>query len=252
MMGNEFLYALDFDGVICDSALETGLAGWKAAGKIWPNLDQKNPPEGLIERFKQVRPAMETGFESILLIKMLIDGEHPEVLLGDFVNKKIKIMEYEDLDEEQLKVIFGQTRDDWVKTDLAQWIQMNPLYQDVVEKIKKLAEAQNCYVVTTKQERFVKQILTANKIQLDESRIYGMEKKMSKENILKRLIQQYPDKTILFLEDRLPALLAVKENGYLESILLNLADWGYNTEKDKRDAREAGINVISQNDFIAL
>ena len=33
-MNNSIIYALDFDGVICDSAVETAITGWKAAGSI--------------------------------------------------------------------------------------------------------------------------------------------------------------------------------------------------------------------------
>ena len=37
------IYALDFDGVICDSAIETAVTGWKVAQKIWQDMPSSLP-----------------------------------------------------------------------------------------------------------------------------------------------------------------------------------------------------------------
>ena len=34
-MKQSVIYTLDFDGVVCDSAIETGISGWKAGATIW-------------------------------------------------------------------------------------------------------------------------------------------------------------------------------------------------------------------------
>ena len=77
------LYALDFDGVICDSAIETGITGWKVARQIWQDMPDQTPPE-MITLFRQVRPVMETGFEAILIMRLLHEGISPALLLADF------------------------------------------------------------------------------------------------------------------------------------------------------------------------
>ena len=42
-MNNSIIYALDFDGVICDSAVETAITGWKAASSIWKDMPEAAP-----------------------------------------------------------------------------------------------------------------------------------------------------------------------------------------------------------------
>lgn len=76
-MKQEF-WALDFDGVICDSCGESSLSAWKvsdfdcfhilffqAASKLWPEIFTastalEKKPE-IIEKMRDVRPVVETG-----------------------------------------------------------------------------------------------------------------------------------------------------------------------------------------------
>ncbi|NOR71147.1 MAG: HAD family hydrolase, partial [Methylomarinum sp.] len=53
-MKQAIIYALDFDGVICDSALETGVSGWKAAAKIWDDFTTSLPSKDFSDKFRQV------------------------------------------------------------------------------------------------------------------------------------------------------------------------------------------------------
>ncbi len=81
-MSHAILYALDFDGVICDSAVETAITGWKAAGQIWNDMPRTVPP-AMIERFREVRPIIETGYESILAMRLIHLGETTEAIYRD-------------------------------------------------------------------------------------------------------------------------------------------------------------------------
>lgn len=56
------IYALDFDGVICDSAVETAITGWKAATFVWPDMANTVPEEKHIEKFRELRPQLENRF----------------------------------------------------------------------------------------------------------------------------------------------------------------------------------------------
>ncbi|HFD13311.1 MAG TPA: HAD family hydrolase, partial [Crenotrichaceae bacterium] len=53
----DHIYALDFDGVICDSAVETGITGWKAATHVWNEMTGVLPDQVLLDAFRRVRPA---------------------------------------------------------------------------------------------------------------------------------------------------------------------------------------------------
>lgn len=250
-MKQSIVYALDFDGVICDSAIETGIAGWKSAMQIWDGFSAALPPQKILDQFRKVRPIMETGYEAILIIKMLHDGEDEGTILDDFFQKKNSLIKSSNLDEEGLKRLFGETRDQWIKNDLEEWVEMNPLFPKVAEKLKQLSSRGLWYIVTTKQERFVKHILNANQIQIPDNRVFGLDKKMTKEAVLLSLVGKHPGGTLYFVEDRLPALLNVMSNKRLASVKLFFATWGYNTAKDKLDASVDAIDLIDLNEFLA-
>ena len=249
-MKNDVIYALDFDGVICDSAIETGITGWKAASKLWTDMSAALPPPELIDQFRFIRPIIETGYEAILVMRMLYKGENRDAILSGFVNKKQAIINKTGKDIDFLKQLFGKTRDTWIQDALPEWVRMNPLFPGVGEKLQTLGTHSLWYIVTTKQERFVTQILKANQIELPASRIFGLDRKMNKEAILTSLMNNHPDEIIYFVEDRLPTLLNVINNDKLQDIRLFFATWGYNTEQDKLDAEHPSIERVNCEDFL--
>ena len=103
---------------------------------------------------------------------------------------------------------------------------MNPLFSGIAHKLRMLANEENWYIVTTKQERFVEKILDANRIHLSSRRIFGLDRNMSKQEVLLDLLNLHPDAPIHFVEDRLPTLLNVLKNDRLQDISLFFADWG--------------------------
>lgn len=250
-MSKPQLYALDFDGVICDSALETSITGWKAARQhYWPKMPEHIPAD-LIEQFKFVRPALETGYEAILIVKLLFEGVSPEALLNDFPHRIESLIRRDQLDTDKLKQRFGSTRDQWIADNLDNWLAMNPLFRGVQEKLASI-DNQHCFIITTKQERFVEKILSANDISIPREQIFGLERNLSKQQVLRQLQDDHPSHSIVFLEDRLPTLINVMNDHDLKAIHLLLADWGYNTAQDKQKATELKLKQIDLSSFSAL
>ena len=239
------IYALDFDGVICDSAVETAITGWKAATFVWPDMANTVPDQSHIESFRILRPSLETGYEAIILMRLLQQGEPVESIQAN-ISSFIKEL---GADSSLLKKIFGETRDQWIQHARDEWITMNPLFEGVAEKLQKLS-GKNWYIVTTKQERFVEQILQANQVDLPID-IYGLDRKMGKQGVLLELQERHGAKTICLIEDRLPTVLGVLGNKQLSSVELQFVDWGYNTEQDRTDARTKGIKVIGLSEFLS-
>ena len=74
------IVALDFDGVLCDSARETALSAWRAGAVYWPEWDRAAASESQIGRFIQLRPHLETGYQSVLIMRMIADGRITDAL----------------------------------------------------------------------------------------------------------------------------------------------------------------------------
>ena len=250
-MNNSIIYALDFDGVICDSAVETAITGWKAAGSIWKDMP-KAVPQAMIDKFRLIRPNIETGYEAILVMRLLCLGETIESIDSGYGDKIQALLNDARVTVADLKKLFGETRDIWIANDLAGWVMMNPLFPDVATKLRKFGRQCPWYVVTTKQERFVKQILKANAIELADEQIFGLDRNMSKVEVLKGLLKTHPNKTIYFVEDRLPTLLNVLKNDELASVKLIFALWGYNTAEDKTLAAKQPFTLQQLEDFLLL
>lgn len=251
-MKQSIIYALDFDGVICDSAVETAMTGWKAAGLLWPDMPAGHPSVHQIERFRRARPMIETGYEAILAMRLIYLETDDNAVLNGFETNKQRLIDELNIDVESLKKLFGEIRDHWIRDALDEWIGVNPLFPGVAEKLRTLSAQSPWYVVTTKQERFVSQILNANRIELSDDKIFGLDRKKSKEEILIELAVRHPGETLVFIEDRLPTLLNVLRNPALQSVRLQLADWGYNTARDRQDAESGPLEIINIENFLAM
>lgn len=248
-MSNPIIHAYDFDGVICDSAVETAITGWKAAGQLWGDMPTETPPD-MIEKFRQIRPIIETGYEAILAMRLLYLGDSCDAIFRDYQEKTQQLLRQAQVGVEQLKKRFGETRDHWIANDLASWIAMNPLFPGIAEKLQQLGRTETWYVVTTKQERFVKHILQANAIELADERIFGLDRNLSKVEVLKGLLKNHPGQELQFIEDRLPTLLNVQKHPELAAVKLLFATWGYNTDSDKSRAKQQGFVSLNLTDFV--
>lgn len=64
-MAAKQLWALDFDGVICDSCGESALSAWTAAASVWPSIfvseESISKKDEVMEKMRSVRPVVETG-----------------------------------------------------------------------------------------------------------------------------------------------------------------------------------------------
>jgi phosphoglycolate phosphatase-like HAD superfamily hydrolase len=243
------IYVLDFDGVICDSAIETGISGWKAATQTWPDMPDEIPDPGLLDQFRLVRPLLETGYEAIFITRLLYLGNSVSTITADYTNKTQSLLAESKHDVKFFKQLFGTTRDQWIEADIDDWIQMNPLFPSVPDKLKRL-EDDAWYIVTTKQERFVKQILATHHINLADDRLFGLEHNMSKEDMLINIMAKHPDDQLILVEDRLPTLVNVAANLQLRHVKLILANWGYNTEQERLSLSHYPIQLQALEDFL--
>jgi phosphoglycolate phosphatase-like HAD superfamily hydrolase len=236
--------ALDFDGVLCDSARETGITGWKAAGKLWQDMVEDLPPERLLDAYCRARPVIETGYEAILMMRLLKDGEDPDELLENFPERLPETIERSGVDAQKLKGLYGAIRDRWIKEDPQGWLSLSPLYPGTVETLHAIPKGVECYIVTTKEARFVEQLLAYHSMHFDAARIYGLDRRMKKEAVLRELMVRHTGCPIDFVEDRLGTLKRLSLQKDLAPVRLHIACWGYNTETECREAVALNIHLL--------
>lgn len=136
MSSKSELWALDFDGVVCDSCGESALSAWKvsevilsdqflpqprflssmprangrfslqAASLVWPDVFSSEAvvqKEELVEKMRAVRPVVETGYENIVQIRCLLEGVEVDDMLNNWSKMLPEYMEKWNLDRAEVK-----------------------------------------------------------------------------------------------------------------------------------------------------
>ncbi|MEA5582447.1 HAD family hydrolase [Nodularia harveyana UHCC-0300] len=234
------ILALDFDGVICDGLIEYFEVAWRTYCYIWSPVEN-TPPDDLALRFYRLRPVIETGWEMPVLIKALVDKISEDSILQEWGKITPQILLENNLQFPKISAALDNFRDEWISTDLDGWLSLHRFYPGVVEKIKlTIASETKLYIVTTKEGRFVQQLLQREGVNLPREAIFGKEVKRPKYETLRELIQK-AEKTpvsMWFVEDRIKTLQLVHQQADLADVKLFLADWGYNTQTERKAAQE--------------
>lgn len=243
------IYVLDFDGVICDSQNELAMSSWKAAQLLWPDMVGIAFAPTILKQYHELRPVVETGYEVVLIMRLLQQSFTPQALRNDYTNTLGQLLDSENLPTDTLKTALAEAREQWIESDRDDWLQYNPLYSGVKESLDRLAQ-QTWYIATTKQERLVTLILKHNQINIPSERIFGLDRKRPKEDILLELITKHPQDPFIFIEDRLPTLERISRIDALQDIKLQLADWGYNTQDERQSTKNTRVGCIGIEHFI--
>lgn len=240
---NPTILALDFDGVICDGLIEYFQTAWRAYCDIWNPVDTV-PPSGLAERFYRLRPVVEHGWEMPVLVRSLILGIPDTELFAHWSSIATEQANATGLAPADFAAKVDGIRDQWIAEDVENWLAQHRFYPGVVECLRQVLVS-DIYpvIITTKEQRFVRQLLAQEQLDLPESQIFGKEVRQPKAQTLRQLMQQFKTShgispTIWFIEDRVKTLQAIETQPDLESVTLFLADWGYNTAADRALAQQ--------------
>ncbi|CAN0824902.1 hypothetical protein LINGRAHAP2_LOCUS251 [Linum grandiflorum] len=240
------LYALDFDGVLCDSCGESSLSAVKAAKVRWPVLFtgvDSATEDWIVAQMHTVRPVVETGYENLLLVRLLLEMRVPSIRTSSVAEglavegilegwsklKPVIMQEWGEQNRDDLIDLFGKVRDEWMDNDLTTWIGANRFYPGVPEALKFASST--IYIVTTKQGRFADALLKKIAgVTIPPERIFGLGTG--------------------FVEDRLATLKNVIKEPELDGWNLYLGNWGYNTPKERDEAESIRrIQVLQLSDF---
>jgi phosphoglycolate phosphatase-like HAD superfamily hydrolase len=240
------LLALDFDGVLCDSAPENAATSWRVCQRLWPRqFAGDGIPAAQIERFCAIRPYMETGYQSILMTKLMWDGAPEAEYTTDFAALLPRLLARYALTKEQLVAEFGAERDRWLAQDEAGWLSYNRFYPGVPEVVRELLARSRALIVTTKETRFVLRLFAQAGIAFPEADVFGLERKRKKEAILQDFADGGEHAFVAFVEDRLATLQRVIAVPALARVRLGFAQWGYTTPAQRDEAaRTPGIRLL--------
>mmetsp|Transcript_40753 Transcript_40753/g.68249 ORF Transcript_40753/g.68249 Transcript_40753/m.68249 type:complete len:338 (+) Transcript_40753:127-1140(+) len=261
MSTSRSLLALDFDGVICDSCPESSLSGWKASVDLWPEVFEgvtQEEKDRLLSEMRIVRPVVETGYENLILLRLLKEKlASPDDLLNNWDTFLPEYMSKWQLDRADMVERFGNTRDKWIAEDFEGWLAPNEWYPGVIDATNAAVSNRDCevYIVTTKQARFTSILLNKMAgIPMADERIFSTTVSGApKTDMLKTLQEGASGAALHFVEDKLSTLQKVIKEPALDDWNLYLVDWGYNTVEEREwAAANDRINLIGIDEFAKL
>ncbi len=245
------VYALDFDGVVCDSAGETAASAWRAGATLWPEWAATSEPgPELVQRFREFRPFLETGWQAVGLLRLAATSQRPAT---DFTPAEVlaaieRIYAAAGCSRETMVKCFGETRDRWIAVDPGDWLARHRFYPGMAELLREwIVAGQPLFIISTKQERFIRQLLAGAGVELPAANLFGLERQRRKGEILAELLArpEHAGAELWFVEDRLETLLEVVDRPELDGVRLLLADWGYNLPAERRRAAgEPRLQVV--------
>jgi len=244
--------ALDFDGVICDGLREYFQTAWRAYCQIWQPASPV-PPKGLAEIFYRLRPVVESGWEMPLVLHAVLQGMAEVDILQDWAairasatDRSIapRLVQDATLQPTQLGATVDGIRDRWIAADLESWLAEHRFYPGMIDRLAGFFHhPTHLVIISTKEGRFIRQLLEQQGLDLSHLEIFGKEAKRPKHQILRELRSAYGETApFWFIEDRLKTLDSIKSQPDLQRVQLFLADWGYNTSAE-RAAAEADDRI---------
>jgi phosphoglycolate phosphatase-like HAD superfamily hydrolase len=196
---------------------------------------------------------IETGWEMPVLIRALLTGVTEAEIWHNWAAIAQKLLQQDNLNAAEVGKQLDILRDEWISTNLDSWLDLHRFYPGVLERLRSLLDSLvKPIIITTKEGRFVSQLLQRQGIQLPSQSIFGKEIKRPKYQIIRELIAiatQTPV-SLWFVEDRLKTLQLVQQQADLENVRLFLAGWGYNTAAERELAQQnSRIQLLSLAQF---
>jgi len=253
-------WAFDFDGVLCDSARETGMSGIRAGRKILPKVFDKercSSSNGLVDAFVFLRPLLEHGYHAIVLNFMVLqkwkDVKDNVMQVAKEVEADIKKRGFEQafddlkahgLEKEDLQEALHAVRDEWMESDFQSWLSANSFYDEAVSAVASL-DPKHVYIITTKHKNFADPLLKKAGLKIPEENLFG-QGMGAKEDVIEMLSKEKEEgKVCFFIEDRIETLTRVAEKVNCRCRLA-FASWGYSTTAQKDEARSQKFDFCTE------
>lgn len=243
--------ALDFDGVICDSAHEVFLVGLRTFKDFLPGsalvsrfLDgspRARELDGLFAAFSDLLPLGNRAEDFGVALRALEDNV--EIAGQEDYDRYYATLEPDWLRSFHLR--FYQQRAMLRDHDREGWIRLHSAYTGFTDRLESISERVRLAVVTAKDHTSARLLLAhfgldsmfADELILDKET--GIRKSVHLETLQTRL--DVPFEAITFVDDKVNHLLEVTCLG----VGRVLAGWGYNTDREYEIARSHGIPVAT-------
>jgi phosphoglycolate phosphatase-like HAD superfamily hydrolase len=245
------LLVLDFDGVICDGVAEMVESSWRTLARLAPASAPLT--DELRERFRELRPTIESGWEMVVLVGVLSEQDPARddglKSAAGWATARDAYLEAHGLAQARLSTEFDASRVDWIRRDRASWVAAHRFYPGVADWLRRLIrEDQLVYILSTKSKEFLDVLVESQDVPLPSERVIGRAvPRRDKWDVLAELAMKHrvDPSDVWFVEDRLETLLDMRRRVPDFQARVFFADWGYVFPEDTAAAQRAGVSVLA-------
>ena len=259
------ILALDFDGVIVDSVLDSLFVGHNTYLRLYGREVKKNFGGELFtfENWEKIKRNYQKEIKYYRTLRPYIRGATDYGLIQKLMEEKKVIESQEefdnyrnlvDFDFEDYEKEFYKERERLQNIDYRAWFNLEPPYPKIIQGMKKLLEEEIKIVIATSNRRkaimksFTPEYFgfTIDPKDILDKR-FGEDKSEQMRHIVKFYKVNFED--IYFVDDQVSHLIQTRPLG----IKVMLAGWSYTTEAQKEEARKQDILVIErEEDFYII
>ena len=232
------IFVFDFDGVICDSTNEcliNSLNSYYLHSNNKKNniTDLNEIDEKLVNNFKIIRPYIKGAKEYLKFYDYYFNNQ--DINIDNFINYENLSLNYNRYSD-----IFYSERENLKKNNLRRWVKLNFVFNDLINFLNSL---EFYFIATLKDKESVIDIMSYNRINIFEEKIYDFKKINSKLEALDIIKEKYKynKKDLIFVDDNAYHLIDPKNNGYK----VYLSNWAnLNNDKHIEIAIENKIDIL--------
>jgi phosphoglycolate phosphatase-like HAD superfamily hydrolase len=235
------IFIFDFDGVVCDSTDECMVTSWNAWEK-WESrygfrkaISEFNEEEKA--KFRKLRPRVRGAGEYYILRRAFKEGINIENQ-ADYSQLETDWKEH----LAPFKVLFFEERVRLRALNLDAWIDLHPIYDGVIERMKKFNDQGRLFIVTLKDRESVGLILKKQGLVVEGKKFLDHAQITSKLQALDRFRSQIgcEKDDMIFIDDNVTHLLEPQSSGYP----VYLAAWGSTVDEYLKIAEQKKIPLL--------
>lgn len=259
------ILALDFDGVIVDSVLDSLFVGHNTYLRLYGREVKKNFGGELFtfENWEKIKRNYQKEIKYYRTLRPYIRGATDYGLIQKLMEEKKVIESQEefdsyrnsvDFDFEDYEKEFYKERERLQNIDYRAWFNLEPPYPKIIQGMKKLLEEEIKIVIATSNRRkaitksFTPEYFgfTIDPKDILDKR-FGEDKSEQMRHIVKFYKVNFED--IYFVDDQVSHLIQTRPLG----IKVILAGWSYATDIQKEEALKQNIPIIErEEDFYII
>lgn len=232
------MICLDFDGVLFDTAKEAYIVANKA---YFNNTVEQN----VLNRYSQfllLRPFVVSAWQYLLVFDLISEDLDNKALLEKYKQQSVFEPTPRDRDFEYK---FNNVRGDMANTSKNKWLDLHEPYTffRLIRPIL-IKCPQYFQIVSTKNKKFILELLFNQGIHWEGDRIWGRDKFEECGHSKAEVLKSYADSnaSILFIDDSHKHLNEVR---LLNNVEVMSADWGYTEINNVEDNTEIVVTRIA-------